>query len=128
MLRHLLSGIVSSVAMTFLFCGCASPDLSDTQVEPAGPKLTAFRKVVAKYKQSPGDFASDKERYRYNDELKAVQDAFVLIPFDATRNRKEAEAVVKLWQSELEDAYSGELHRVLEIEILGIYSDIGDSE
>ena len=108
-----------------LLCGACS-DTADSL--PAGPKLAALRKVVAKYKQSPGDFASDKERYRYNDELKAVQEAFTQIPLEVSKNRKEAEAIVRLWQSELEGRYSGELPRVLQIEVEDIYTRILDSD
>jgi len=117
--------LLLGISAICLLSGCN--DLS-TLSQAAGPKLTAFRKVVAKYKQSPGDFASDKERYRYNEELKAVQDAFVRVPFEVSKNRKEAEAVVRLWQSEQEGAYSGDLSRVLQIEIESIYSGILDSE
>jgi len=120
MLRHLPRKVLPSILLVCLLCGCTPQDVSDTQNVHIGPKLTAFRKVVAKYKQSPGDFASDKERYRYNDELKAVQEAFTGVPFDVSKNRKEAEAVVRLWQSELEGRYSGELPRVVQIEIESI--------
>jgi hypothetical protein len=128
MLRHLTRSLFPSALLACSFCGCVPQDLLDTQIVDIGPKLTAFRKVVAKYKQSPGDFASDKERYRYNDELKAVQEAFTGVPLEVSKNRKEAEAVVRLWQSELEGKYSGELPRVLQIEIESIYMKILDSD
>lgn len=127
-LTYLTRNPCLSILLTCYLCGCAHPTLSDTPFAPVGPKLAAFRKVVATYKQSPGDFASDKERYQHNDELQVVQDAFVRVPFDASTNRKEAEAILRLWQSELEGRYSGELPRVLEIEILRIHMDIRMSE
>lgn len=126
MLRFPSLLLVLYVLSTCALCGCAP--LSSARLTSDGPKLAAFRKVVAKYKQSPGNFASDKERERYNRELQVIQNAFSEIPFDVSTNRNEAEAIVRLWESELEGAHTGELYRELDILISSIYMDIRRSE
>jgi hypothetical protein len=110
MSRHVCFAFLCTAIIAYSACGCASRDDSVEQVGQAGPKLTAFRKVVAKYKQSPGEFASEQERYRYNEELGELQSAFRRLPFEVSQNRKEAEAIVRMWQSDLAGCGKNRLH------------------
>ena len=103
-------------------CGCSGSHSAD------GPKLAAFRKVVAAYRDSPGDFAAPGQREKFNDRLRRVQDAFDLVPFDAAKQRDEALTILKLYESDIKGRYSGELHRQLENHIGSIADDLSFSE
>lgn len=61
---------------------------------------------------------------RFNKELEAIQNEFERIPFDPTANRKEAQAIIELYQKEIENRYRGEVHRELEISIRSIYEKL----
>jgi hypothetical protein len=84
-------------------------------------KLAAFRRLVAKYKQSPGDFATGAERQKYRDELAALQSEFLRIEFNPQEQQDEARAIIELNQSEVEGRYSGNLALELHNEISGMY-------
>jgi hypothetical protein len=95
---------------------------------PDGPKLAAFRKVISVYRDTPSDFAAPGQKERFNDRLRKVQDAFDRVPFDAAKQRNEAVAIVRLYESEIQGRYSGELHRLLENQIGSIAEDLSFSE
>ena len=79
----------------------------------AGSKLKAFRALVARIKQSPGRLATTGEARRYVAEINILNNAFERIPFDPLANRKEAEAIILLYEKELEGRFSGEAMRVI---------------
>ncbi len=104
---------------------------SDAIGDPAGgwlsfgsSKLGAFRKVVKKYKNNPGDYASTGQAEAYKKELDALQDAFFRIKFDPKKNRSEARAIVELWRSDIEGRYTGECPRLLENHVMEIYEKL----
>lgn len=72
-----------------------------------GAKLAAFQRLVAKYEQTPGEYASYDERMSFKAELWEVQKSFVQIEFDPKLNRKEAEAIIELYRAQIENKYQG---------------------
>ena len=120
--------LVVVLFLTACMLGCGKDMTSVDRSVPSGPKLAAFRKVVAAYRDTPGDFAAPGERERFAKRLKEVQDAFDRVPFDAAKQRNEAVAIVRLYESEIQGRYSGELHRLLENQIGSIAEDLSFSE
>lgn len=89
-----------------------------------GPKLAAFRKVVEKYKQTPGRFASDDEREKFNRELRKLQEEFFAAPLDPKKNRNEAVAIIELYEKEIEKRYTGALPLELHNYVFQMASDL----
>jgi len=89
-----------------------------------GAKLKAFRKVMAKYAESPDEFAPRVEREEFNDELHELQQAFFRIEFDPTKDREEARTIIELYRSRIEDRYSGELPRILGNHVGAMYDEM----
>lgn len=104
------------MCVALLFTGCGG--------QSGGPKLTAFQAVVKKYKQMPSPLDGLEVRQKFNLELSQLQDAFNKIPFDPKTNREEAKAITKLWESDMQRNYSGQLYMQLEDSVGVIYGKL----
>lgn len=77
------------------------------------PKLAAFGKVVAKYKQSPDEYATEDMRRQFNSELDELQKAFFAIPFDPRVDRAMAIEIMESFKRRVESQYKGHLYNGL---------------
>jgi len=85
------------------------------------PKLKAFRAIIAKLQDMPGDFARDNERSAYNKELRELINNFEKIEIDVEKDRESAIQIVKLFESKVEERFSGNLFSILENHIADLY-------
>jgi hypothetical protein len=92
--------------------------------EGAGKKLAALQVVVTKLKQAPGPFASKARQEQFATELGGLIGDFRSMPFDARANRKEAEAIINLFEQELRGRFRGLAYSNLEASVLSIASDL----
>ena len=70
-------------------------------------KLTAFKAVVAQFKQFPDRFTPDSQRTAYNEELGKLVREFTEYPFDAKANPSIGRSIVELFEGKIEGNYTG---------------------
>jgi len=120
-----IQSVVLCVAVSALLFGqgCSGHHAA----EATGVKLKAFQKIVAMYRETPAAFADPAKRDSFNTRLQRLQDDFAQIPFDAAKQRDEALQIVILFETEIQNRYSGELHRTLENQVGEIASELAFS-
>ena len=72
-----------------------------------GPKLAAFREVVAKYHDTPDRLSSTAEKDAHRKALNRLQSKFFKVPFDPDKNRDEAKEILAIYEQEIEGRYRG---------------------
>ena len=87
-------------------------------------KLAAFRQVIAKFEQAPGQYAGDTERRQYNEELEDLISKFDAVPFDVEKNTDDAKAICKLFEQKLDGRYTGLLYNEIDATVRVMYSEL----
>lgn len=87
----------------------APTETTSTNAAAANPKgkLTAFKAVVAQFKQFPDRFTPDSQRTAYNEELGKLVREFTEYPFDAKANPSIGRSIVELFEAKIEGNYTG---------------------
>ena len=98
---------------------------SHLEAQAANPKgkLTAFKAVVAQFKQFPDRFTPDSQRTAYNEELGKLVQGFTQYPFDARANPSVARSIVELFEAKIQGNYSGYQYNLVDECVRNIYSD-----
>jgi hypothetical protein len=79
--------------------------------ETAGKrKLQALKDIVSKLESFPDRFAPVAERRQYNKELEKLVKGFDSIKIDVKVHRKEATAIVELYEKKIERRYDGQIY------------------
>jgi hypothetical protein len=96
----------------FLGCGDAAPPPVDVNAE-AKAKVEAFKNLADAMAKEPNglDARSALEEIRNR-------------PLDVTKNREEAEEIVKIYRERIRGKYQGEVPQEVQIEVSGIESQL----
>ncbi len=118
--------------------GGETPSLESTKAEELllevrkgrpDDKLAAFRQVVAKWQSFPADqYASDKTRRQYNQELNALQKTFFETPLDVKKNPRVAKEIIELFHEKIENKYSGQSYLELEQAISQLFMQMRERD